>query len=200
MQAYGNLFQGRQFVTYISRPATRSKRDSKRASIATPHISASAPTVNTILAAAQPMPPNSFPRRAARTTFTLATLLPDTLSGFLSGSPFAYTVASHLRISPTAQHIGPAAINRNNFSFFVQDTWKITAAFTLDYGLRWDLYTPISERAHRTSTVPHRERHAAVCHQSTARLQNELERLEPRLQTSWQVTRKLSGARRRQPS
>ena len=25
------------------------------------------------------------------------------------------------------------------------------ADFTLDYGLRWELYTPISERAHRTS-------------------------------------------------
>ncbi len=78
--------------------------------------------------------------------------MPDTLSGFLSGSPFVYTVA----IAPPSfisngQHIGPAAISRNNFNVWAQDTWKITPRFTLDYGLRWELYTPITERARRTA-------------------------------------------------
>ncbi len=50
-------------------------------------------------------------------------------------------------------HIGPAAINRNNVSSFVQDAFKVTSRLTIDYGVRWDLYTPISERARRTSTV-----------------------------------------------
>jgi len=78
--------------------------------------------------------------------------LPDTLSSFLSGSPFIYTVAIAPPEVSGGQHMGPAAINRNNFSFYLQDTWKVSSRFTLDYGIRWDLYTPITERAHRTSS------------------------------------------------
>jgi hypothetical protein len=34
---------------------------------------------------------------------------------------------------------------------YVQDTWKINQQWVLDYGLRYELYTPITERAKRTS-------------------------------------------------
>src|SRR6266700_3779906 len=78
--------------------------------------------------------------------------LPDTLSAFLSGSPFIYNVAIAPPHISSGEHIGPAAINRNNVSAFVQDTWKVTPRITVDYGVRWDLYTPISERARRTSS------------------------------------------------
>ena len=40
--------------------------------------------------------------------------LPDTLSAFLSGSPFAYTVAIAPPGFSSGEHIGPAAISRNN--------------------------------------------------------------------------------------
>jgi hypothetical protein len=49
-------------------------------------------------------------------------------------------------------HSGPAAINRNDVNAYVQDTWKINERWALDYGLRYELYTPITERAHRTSS------------------------------------------------
>ena len=49
-------------------------------------------------------------------------------------------------------HIGPAAINRNNFTIYAQDTWKISDRFVLDYGLRYEVYSPITERAKRTSS------------------------------------------------
>ncbi len=52
-------------------------------------------------------------------------------------------------------HIGPAAISRNNFNVWAQDTWKVTPRFTLDYGVRWELYTPITERARRTGGFPY---------------------------------------------
>ncbi len=77
--------------------------------------------------------------------------LPDTLTGLLSGSPFVYTVAIAPTYFSNGEHIGPAAINRNAAAIYVQDTWKISDRFVADYGVRWEVYTPISERARRTS-------------------------------------------------
>ncbi|HEX3470644.1 MAG TPA: TonB-dependent receptor, partial [Silvibacterium sp.] len=77
--------------------------------------------------------------------------LPDTLTGFLSGSPFVYTVAVAPPYFSNGAHIGPAAINRNMGGIYFQDTWKMSNRFVLDYGLRWEIYTPITERARRTS-------------------------------------------------
>lgn len=78
--------------------------------------------------------------------------LPDTLSSLLLGYPYGYTIAVAPPYSSNGAHIGPAAINRNDANGYLQDTWKITPQLTLDYGLRYEVYTPITERAHRTSS------------------------------------------------
>src|SRR6202171_2851740 len=78
--------------------------------------------------------------------------LPDTLSSLLLGYPYAYTVAVAPPYASNGAHIGPAAINWNDVNAYVEDTWKINPQWTLDYGLRYEVYTPISERAHRTSS------------------------------------------------
>jgi hypothetical protein len=78
--------------------------------------------------------------------------LPDTLSSLLVGYPYGYTVAVAPPYSSNGAHIGPAAINRNDVNAFVQDTWKISSNWALDYGLRYEVYSPITERAHRTSS------------------------------------------------
>ena len=77
--------------------------------------------------------------------------LPDTLTALLSGSAFVYTIAIAPTYFSNGEHIGPAAINRNAAAAYLQDTWQISENFLLDYGLRWEVYTPISERANRTS-------------------------------------------------
>jgi hypothetical protein len=78
--------------------------------------------------------------------------LPDTLSSLLIGYPYGYTIAVAPPYASDGAHVGPAAINRNNVNAYVQDTWKINPLWTLDYGLRYEVYTPISERAYRTSS------------------------------------------------
>jgi hypothetical protein len=78
--------------------------------------------------------------------------LPDTLSSLLIGYPYGYTIAVAPPYSSNGAHIGPAAINRNDVNAYVEDTWKINQQWTLDYGLRYELYTPIAERADRTSS------------------------------------------------
>ena len=77
--------------------------------------------------------------------------LPDSLSSLLLGYPYAYTIAVAPPHASNGAHIGPAAINRNNANAYVEDAWKINPQWTLEYGLRYEVYTPISERADRTS-------------------------------------------------
>ena len=79
--------------------------------------------------------------------------LPDTLSSLLTGSPFAYSVAVASPGFSSGAHIGPAAINRNAYAMYLQDAWKISDRFLLSYGLRYELYSPIAERAKRTSSL-----------------------------------------------
>lgn len=77
--------------------------------------------------------------------------LPDTLSALLTGSAFVYTTALAPSYASGGIHIGPAAISRNGFAVYLQDTFKISPRFTLDYGVRYEVYSPITERARRTS-------------------------------------------------
>ncbi|WP_263385119.1 TonB-dependent receptor [Granulicella arctica] len=77
--------------------------------------------------------------------------LPDTLSALLSGSPFAYTRAVAPSYFSNGENIGPASDNRSGFAAYIQDAWKVTDRIVLNYGLRYELYTAISDRARKTS-------------------------------------------------
>ncbi|MGA8026303.1 MAG: TonB-dependent receptor [Bryobacteraceae bacterium] len=79
--------------------------------------------------------------------------LPDTLSALLTASPFAYTLAVAPPFFPQGDQIGVAAISRYAINSFIQDTWKISDRLVLDYGVRYEVYWPISERAKRASAV-----------------------------------------------
>ncbi len=79
--------------------------------------------------------------------------LPDTLSALLTASAFTYVQAVAPSFFPQGNQIGVAAISRYNTNFYIQDSWKINARWLLEYGLRYEVYTPISERAHRTSGI-----------------------------------------------
>ena len=81
------------------------------------------------------------------------TALPDTLSALLTGSPFTYVAAVAPSIFPQGDQIGVAAISRYGTNVYFEDTWKISKRWLLEYGLRYEVYTPITERAKRTSGV-----------------------------------------------
>ena len=158
MQAYGNVFQGRELVGWTRGShalkmgfEVRLNRDTTYFGIS-PNgeydFGGGSAYSAAIDAAGNPV---TILSQSGVHNVPYGSLLPDTLSGFLSGSPAAYTVAIASPQFSDGKHIGPAAINRNSYAAFVQDTWKVTPRFTLDYGLRWELYTPIAERAHRTS-------------------------------------------------
>jgi len=56
-----------------------------------------------------------------------------------NGSPlFLYLQDSPARPGETPDQAGASTIANDEFALFVQDTWKVTRNFTLNYGLRWE--------------------------------------------------------------
>lgn len=77
--------------------------------------------------------------------------LPDTLSAFLTGTPFSYSVTGAPKYFPQANRVGDAAERRAAYNFYFQDAWKVTPRLSLNYGLRYEVDSRISEAHHLTS-------------------------------------------------
>ncbi|HEY3706354.1 MAG TPA: carboxypeptidase regulatory-like domain-containing protein [Terracidiphilus sp.] len=152
MQAYGNLFQGRETVSYLRGRHAWKAGFEARLNRDTTYFG-TAPNGEYDFGGGTAYARAFIPSASGNHDVHPGDALPDTLSGFLSGSAFIYTVAIAPPYFSSGEHTGPAAINRENYSAYLQDTWKVSSRFTLDYGLRWDLYTPITERARRTSAL-----------------------------------------------
>ena len=90
-----------------------------------------------------------IPSLTGRHDISVGDPLPDVLSSFLSGSPVAYVVAVAPPGISSGVHIGPEADSRTNYNAYFEDTWKVKPNLTLNYGVRWEHYTPLVERANR---------------------------------------------------
>jgi hypothetical protein len=192
MQAYGNLFQGRQNVTFTTGSHAFKGGFEARLNRDTTYFGTS-PDGEYDFGGGTAYAPEFIPSASGTHNLSPGDPLPDTLSSFLSGSPFAYTIAIAPPYFSNGPHIGPAAINRNDFNAYLEDTWKITPRFTLDYGLRWELYSPISERAHRTSGFLTTSGTQEFVIDPQPGYQTDWNGWGPRIQAAWQVTNKLSA-------
>jgi hypothetical protein len=192
MQAYGNLFHGRQLATWTGHGHVVKAGVEVRVNRDTTYFgtspngeydfgggSAYSAYAGTIFSA------------SGLHNIPFGNLLPDTLSGFLTGSPAAYTVAIAPPGVSDGPHTGPAAISREGYTAFIQDTWKVTPRFTLDYGLRWELYTPITERAKRTGGFLRVDGKQEYLVNPQPGYQTSKTGFAPRVQATWQVTNKL---------
>jgi hypothetical protein len=68
------------------------------------------------------------------------------------GAVIGFPYASFLLGAVTSGTVGAATdqhMGEKSYALFLQDTWKITRKFTLDYGLRWDFQTYLREGAGR---------------------------------------------------
>lgn len=65
--------------------------------------------------------------------------------GFLTSAVQRFNVTSR-----TSGYVPLAELRRNfelqNFAFFVNDTWRLNRRLTVTAGLRWEFYTPVTER------------------------------------------------------
>src|SRR6201987_894265 len=150
MSAFGNLFQGQlNFVRTTQRHAVKWGIEA-RLNRDTTYFGTS-PTGEYDFGGGTVYSPVFIPSASGKHNVQVGDPLPDTLSSLLIGYPYGYTIAVAPPYLSNGAHIGPAAINRNDVNVYVQDTWKINQQWVLDYGLRYELYTPITERAKRTA-------------------------------------------------
>ena len=188
ISVYGNLFQGRQNLSFTTARHAFKAGAEVRLNRDTTYFGIS-PNGEYNFGGGTAYSPVNITSQSGMHNIRVGDPLPDTLSGLLSGSPFLYTVA----VAPTyfsgGEHIGAAAINRNAFLFYAQDTWKISPRLVLDYGLRYELYTPVTERAKRTSGIAFSTTPAGVVQQFVINPQPgyrfNLNGLGPRVQLDW---------------
>ncbi len=185
---YGNLFQLRQNVSFTTASHAFKAGAEMRLNRDTTYFGIS-PDGEYDFGAGTAYSRVNIPSQSGLHNIRAGEALPDTLSSLLTGSPFVYTVAVAPPYFSGGAHIGAAAINRNAFAFYAQDTWKISPRLVLDYGLRYELYTPLSERAKRTSglafsnTPTGVEQQFVINPEPTYRF--NLNGLGPRVQLDW---------------
>jgi hypothetical protein len=151
MSAFGNLFQGQLSFAWTSRQHAVKWGVEARLNRDTTYFGIS-PNGEYDFGGGTVYSPVFIPSASGQNNIEPGDPLPDTLSSLLVGYPYGYTIAVAPPYSSNGAHIGPAAINRNDVNSFIEDTWKINRNWALDYGLRYEVYTPITERAHRTSS------------------------------------------------
>src|SRR5271168_379673 len=151
MSAFGNLFQGQLNFAWTSPRHAVKWGAEARLNRDTTYFGIS-PNGEYDFGGGTVYSPVFIPSASGQHNVQVGDPLPDTLSSLLIGYPYGYTIAVAPPYSSNGAHIGPAAINRNDVNAYIEDTWKINPQWTLDYGLRYEVYTPITERAHRTSS------------------------------------------------
>src|SRR5277367_5120166 len=128
MQAYGNLIQARQNFSYVTGRHARKFGGEVRLNRDTTYFGTS-PNGEYDFGGGTVYSTEAIASKSGMHNVAAGDLLPDTVSGFLSGSPAAYTVEIASNQFSNGTHIGPAAISRDSFAAFVQDTWRISDRF-----------------------------------------------------------------------
>ncbi len=77
--------------------------------------------------------------------------LPDSLTGLLTATPYSYGVIAAADVTPRGDRFDEAAVRRQAYNFYFQDTWKANSHLTLNYGLRYEVNSRIHEAENRTS-------------------------------------------------
>ena len=150
MTSYGNLFQVQQNFTWTTARHVVKGGGEIRANRDTTYYGTS-PNGEYDFGGGTAYSPVNITSASGMHDIAAGDALPDTLSALLTGSAFVYTTAVPASFVSGGDHIGPAAISRTAGTIYLQDTFKINDRFVLDYGLRYEIYTPIAERAKRTA-------------------------------------------------
>lgn len=147
---FGNLLQAKQNFTYLHRPHTlkwgwefRQKRDAT--------VFGTNPNGLYTFGGGPAYAPVAIRSASGQHDIHVGDLLPDSLTGLLTATPFAYTISVASRQAATGDRFNEAALDRQAYNFYFQDTWNVTPRLQVDYGLRYEFDSRFSEPKGRTS-------------------------------------------------
>ena len=150
MGAFGNLLQFRQNFTWVRGKHTWKAGAEVRLNRDTTVFGTSPNGMYTFGGGAA-YSPVEIRSQSGQRDIHVGDALPDALSGFLTGAPFAYTVTAAPELFAQGKRMGIASIRRQAYNFYIQDNWKATPRLAITYGLRYEVNTPVRENKKRTS-------------------------------------------------
>jgi hypothetical protein len=150
--SYGNLFQFRQSFAYVRGTHSfnfgvemRFNRDAS--------VFGVNPDGTYVFGGGAAYAPVDIPSASGQHNIEVGAALPDSLSGFLTGTPFSYNTTVPAPFTAVGNRFDEVSIHRSAYNFYFQDAWKVTPRFTLNYGLRYEANSRIGEPLRRTSTL-----------------------------------------------
>ena len=147
---FGNLLQAKQNFTYLHGTHAlkwgweiRQNRDST--------IFGTNPNGLYTFGGGPAYAPVAIPSASGQHNIQVGDLLPDSLTGLLTATPFAYLISLASPQTATGDRFNEASMHRQAYNLYIQDTWKITPRLQMDYGLRYEYNSLFQEPKDRTS-------------------------------------------------
>ncbi len=148
--AFGNLLQLKQNFTYLHGTHTlkwgweiRQNRDAT--------VFGTNPNGVYTFGGGPAYSPVAIASASGRHDVQVGDLLPDSLTGLLTATPFAYMISLASPQAAIGDRFNEAALHRQAYNFYFQDAWKLTPRLQVDYGLRYEFNSRFDEPKGRTS-------------------------------------------------
>ncbi len=148
--SFGNLFQFRQNFTW-TRGSHSLKFGAEARFNRDTTLFGTAPNGSYVFGGGAAYSPVEIRSRSGLHDIHPGDLLPDSLTGLLTATPFSYTVTAAPPLFAQGERMGDSAVRREAYNFYFQDNWKVSRRLAINYGLRYEVNTPIREGAGRSS-------------------------------------------------
>lgn len=148
--AYGNLFQLKQDMTYTHGPHAFKWGTEMRFNFDAT-IFAVNPNGSYVFGGGTAYSPVLIPSASGQHDIQPGSPLPDSLTGLLTATPYSYSTNVAADFVGQGDKFNEMAVRRQAYAFYFEDAWKATPHLTVNYGLRYEVDSRISEARNRTS-------------------------------------------------